>query len=299
MGMTASTNRASFHHLGPEAKVAIIAGSGMLPHNVVNALQSCAKRPLVVAVEGEATFDPAPDRYDLLTVKLEHLGLLMPRLQREGVTHLVMAGGIRTRPPLLSLRIRPNVLLFLPKLLWAYARGDDDLLKTLIGWVESYGITVVGAHEVAPNLLAPDQVMTRAKPTTADEKDIAAALEAARAIGRLDIGQAAIAVGGRAVALEGIEGTDGLLERMKELRSHGRLAGKKRGVLVKCAKPGQETRADLPTIGPRTVRDAHAAGLGGIAVEAGRSFILEMGETIRLADELGLFVLGYEEGRER
>ena len=68
---------------------------------------------------------------------------------------------------------------------------------------------------------------------------------------------------------------------------------------VKCAKPGQETRADLPTIGPRTVSDAHAAGLAGIAVEAGRSFILETAETVRLADELGLFILGYEEGRER
>jgi len=299
MGMTASTNKASFHHLGPEAKVAIIAGSGMLPHSVVDALQASARRPLVVAIEGEATFDPAPDRYDLLPVKLEHVGLLMPRLKREGVTHLVMAGGIRRRPPLTSLRIRPKVLLFLPKLLWAYARGDDDLLSTLIGWVESHGIIVVGAHEVAPELLAPDQVMTRAKPTAADEKDISAALEAARAIGRLDIGQAAIAVGGRVVALEGIEGTDGLLERMKDLRSHGRLAGKKRGVLVKCAKPGQESRADLPSIGPRTVVDAHAAGLAGIAVEAGRSFILETGETVRLANELGLFLLGYEEGRER
>lgn len=297
--MTASTNKASFHPLGPEARVAIIAGSGMLPHNVVGALQGMARRPLVVAIEGEADFEPAPDRYDLLPMKLEHVGDLMPKLRREGVTHLVMAGGVRRRPPLTSLRIRPSLLLLLPKLVWAYARGDDDLLKTLIAWVESYGITVVGAHEIASDLLAPDQVMTRVKPSQADEKDIAAALEAARAIGRLDIGQAAIAVGGRAVALEGIEGTDGLLERMKDLRSHGRLAGKKGGVLVKCAKPGQETRADLPTIGPRTVRDAYEAGLAGIAVEAGRSFILETGETVRLADELGLFLLGYEEGRER
>jgi len=297
--MTAAKIKTSSSVLGPSERVAIIAGNGMLPHNVVDALCRIGQRPLVVAIDGEAVFDPASDRYEVLPIKLEHIGTLIPKLKRRGVTHLVMAGGVESRPPLKSLRIRPGLLLFLPKLLWAYARGDDDLLSTLIGYVESHGIHVVGAHEVAPELLAAQQVMTRAKPTQADERDIAAGLEAARAIGRLDIGQAAVAIGGRAIALEGIEGTDGLLGRTIELRTHGRLAGKKRGVLVKCAKPGQETRADLPTIGPRTVSDAHAAGLAGIAVEAGRSFILETAETVRLADELGLFILGYEEGRER
>mgnify|MGYP001948942972 FL=1 len=298
--MTAARNRPSpTVPLGPGSRVAIIAGSGMLPHSVAEALCAMGHRPLVVAIEGEAQFERAPERYDLWSIKLEHVGTLLLKLKRQGVTHLVMAGGVKRRPPIRSLRMTPGVLLFLPKLLWAYARGDDDLLSTLIRYVESHGIHVVGAHEVAPELLAPNQVLTKAKPTAADEKDISAALEAARAIGRLDIGQAAIAIGGRAIALEGIEGTDGLLARTIELRSHGRLAGKTRGVLVKCAKPGQETRADLPAIGPQTVRDAHAAGLAGIAVEAGRSFILETGETIRLADELGLFIIGYEKGREK
>src|SRR5690606_2264533 len=235
-------------------------------------------RPLVVAIEGEAVFDPSSERYELMPINLAHIGTLIPMLKRRGVTHLVMAGGVESRPPLKNLRIRPGFLLFLPKLLWAYARGDDDLLSTLIAYVESHGIHVVGAHEVAPELLAAQQVMTRARPTEADERDISAGLEAARAIGRLDIGEAAVAIGGRAIALDGIEGTDGLLRRAIELRSHGRLAGTKRGVLVPCAKPGQGTRADLPTSGPRRVSDAHAAGLAGVAVEAGRSFILATGE---------------------
>ena len=114
----------------------------------------------------------------------------------------------------------------------------------------------------------------------------------AKAIGALDIGQAAIAIGGRAIALEGVEGTHGLLERTLELRGHGRLAGKTRGVLVKCAKPGQELRADLPSIGPQTVEAAHAAGLAGIAVEAGRSLILEGPVVLARANALGLFVYG-------
>ena len=117
-------------------------------------------------------------------------------------------------------------------------------------------------------------------------------------IGGLDIGQAAIAVGGRAVALEGIEGTAGLLDRMRDMRNHGRLAGKSGGALVKCVKPDQDERADLPTIGPNTIEAAHAAGLAGVGLEAGRSLIIDYADTIGRADALGLFIVGLEpEGR--
>lgn len=283
---------------GASARIAVVAGSGLLPKNVVEGLIGAGHRPLVAAITGEADFEEAPQRYDLMHVLPEHLGVLVPRLKRRGVTHLVLAGGVATRPPVKSLRFSPGIFLHLPRLLAAYARGDDGLLRALVAYIEANGIRVLGAHEVVPELLAPEGCPSKVKPTRADEKDIAAALTAARAIGRLDVGQAAVAIGGRTIALEGIEGTDGLLQRTKELRSHGRLAGKKRGVLVKCTKPGQEERADLPAIGPQTVLDAHEAGLAGIAVEAECSFILDAAETVALADRHGLFLLGFARGRE-
>ncbi|UUP15789.1 LpxI family protein [Nitratireductor thuwali] len=291
MTMTARTSKASF---GTGGRVAVVAGSGLLPAYVIDALASAGHRPVVVAIAGEADIADAPARYDLLTAAVDRLGFVLPELRKRGVTHLVMAGGVAKRPPLSRLRFPPSVLLQIPRLIAAYARGDDGLLRATIGYIESSGIQVVGAHEVVPDLLAPAGTLGKIKPGSGDRKDIAAAFAAARAIGALDIGQAAIAIGGRAVALEGIEGTDGLLERMKDLRGHGRLAGKARGALVKCAKPGQEERADLPSIGPRTMTAARAAGLGGVAVEAGRSLILDMAETIRLADELGLYLVGLE-----
>jgi UDP-2,3-diacylglucosamine hydrolase len=104
-----------------------------------------------------------------------------------------------------------------------------------------------------------------------------------------------VAIGGRVVAVEGIEGTDGLLDRVKDLRGHGRIAGIGGGALVKCAKPGQELRADLPTIGPLTIERVHAAGLAGIGVEAGRAFVLEFAQTMARADALGVFVVGLTE----
>lgn len=296
--MTAAKIKTSSPVLKPTDRVAIIAGNGLLPHNVADTLVALGHRPVVMAIEGEAVFDPESKQFDLVPIKLEHIGAVIPELKRRRVTHLVMAGGVERRPSFRDLRIGLGLLLYLPKLIWAHAQGDDGLLSAVIGFVEAHGIHVLGAHEIVPELLAPFQTMTKVKPGKADEKDISAALEAARAIGRLDIGQATIAVGGRVIALEGIEGTDGLLERAIQLRTHGRLTGKKGGVLVKCAKPGQELRADLPSIGPRTVTDAHAAGLSGIAVEAERSFILDVGETVRLADELELFLIGYKKGRE-
>jgi len=174
----------------------------------------------------------------------------------------------------------------------ALGKGDNALLSTLVQLIEEVGPRVVGAHEIVPDLLAVEGPIGKVKPQAGDHRDLAAAFAAAKALGALDIGQAAVAIGGRVVAVEDIEGTDGLLARAIELRRHPRLAGKKRGVVVKCSKPAQELRADLPGIGPQTVRAAHAAGLAGIGVEAGCSLILNY-EAVRIcADELGLFVVG-------
>lgn len=282
--------------LSPRDRVAVVAGSGSLPAEVVDALVREGHRPLLVAVEGEADRLEGLGAHDRMTVTAEELGSLVSRLRRERVTHLVLAGGMARRPPLRKVRPSLGLVRILPRLMAAYARGDDGLLRAIIAHIESSGIRVVGAHALVPDLLAREGPLTRARATSADRRDLAAARAAAHAIGALDIGQAAVAIGGRAIALEGIEGTDGLLERAKNLRSHGRIAGKARGVLVKCAKPDQEMRADLPSIGPATVDAAHAAGLAGIGVEAGRSLVLDHATTVARADALGLFVVGLPGG---
>ena len=133
------------------------------------------------------------------------------------------------------------------------------------------------------------------RPATA--RDLAAAFAAAKAIGALDIGQAAVAIGGRVVARRRHRGHRRPADRVRALRTHRRLAGAGAASLVKCAKPGQELRADLPAIGPQTVAAAHEAGLAGIGVEAGRSLVLDHDAVLRRAAELGLFVVGLREDR--
>ncbi|MER9299525.1 UDP-2,3-diacylglucosamine diphosphatase LpxI [Mesorhizobium sp. M0621] len=284
--------------LAPGARVGVIAGGGHLPVEVARGLEGQCYPPFIIMVEGEVDRGSELYRYEHESLALEQIGALASLLKRRKITHLVLAGEIKRRPKLTDMRLSFGLLALVPMLVMALARGDDGLLKILARGLEARGVKIVGAHQVVPDLVAVEGVLTKAAPLKSDRRDIEAAYAAAKAIGALDIGQAAIAIGGRAIALEGIEGTDGLLLRTKELRGHGRLAGRTRGVLVKCAKPGQELRADLPSIGPQTIEAAHAAGLAGIAVEAGRSLVLEGPETIARANALGLFVIGLSAATE-
>lgn len=279
-------------------RVAVVAGSGRLPVNVADSLAQAGLRPFIISVAGET--DPATSlsSYDGAELPIERFADLFSLLRRERITHVVLAGGISRRPVWRAVRPSLALLRILPSAVAALTRGDDGLLRILVDQIEKTGVKVVGAHQIVPDLIAVEGKMGAHAPLAADWADLRAGLEAARAIGALDIGQAAIAIGGRAIALEGIEGTDLLIQRVRDLRNNGRIAGRKRGVLVKCAKPGQELRADLPTIGPATIDAAHAAGLAGIGVEAGRSLVLDFGEMVERADRLGLFVVGLGAGDE-
>lgn len=278
--------------LQPDARVGIVAGGGKLPGEVADALAAQGRRPFILAVQGETDAGAGLDRHEHETMAIEEIGSLVSVMRRHGVTHVVLAGEIGRRPRLGAMRFNAGLLAMAPFALMALARGDDGLLKAVVRSFEARGLRVIGAHEVVPELVAVEGLWTRKGPDPADRRDTEAAYAAARAIGALDIGQGAVAIGGRVIAMEGIEGTDGMLERVRDLRSHGRIAGRQGGVLVKCFKPGQEIRADMPAIGPRTVQGAHEAGLRGIAVEAGRTLVLDGPELVALANGLGLFVLG-------
>ena len=146
---------------------------------------------------------------------------------------------------------------------------------------------------MAESLLAPQAVLTRKIPTHQQEADIDVAIRAALAIGALDIGQGAVACRGVVLALEAAEGTDRMLERIGTLPPELRgKEGAREGVLVKLSKPGQERRVDLPTIGVKTVENAAAAGLAGIAVEAGGALIVEGEGVARAANTAGICVVG-------
>jgi UDP-2,3-diacylglucosamine hydrolase len=276
-------------------RIGLIAGSGRLPVEIIDSLAARGISPYLILIEGEAKPLPQFTGHEHGWLRVEDFGRLVPMLKAAGVDKVVMAGGVARRPALKSIRWSWSLISMLPHLVKALASGDDALLRAIIGHLETHGIVVIGAHELAPDLLADAGLIAGPKPSAADMRDIRAAAIAAKAIGVLDIGQAAIAIGGRAVALEGIEGTEGLLERVAAMRGHGRLAGRSGGVLVKCAKPDQDLRADLPAIGQDTIDAAFAAGLNGIAVDAERAFILDFATTVARAKAQGVFIYGLKD----
>ncbi len=272
-------------------RLAIIAGGGVLPRYLADAARAHGENPYILSLRAESGEDWSG--YDHETVSIADHSGIGAAFRRHGIGRAVLSGWVRRRPEWRDIRAPLKVFRVIPSVVRTLLQGGDDaVLRMVIRLIEAEGVRVVGAHDIAPDLLGSEGPLGRLVPDAADEADIAAAAAAALALGRLDVGQGAVAVGGRVVALEGAEGTDGMLERVAVLRAAGRISQRRRGVLVKLCKPGQDLRADLPSIGVETLRRAKAAGLAGIAVEAGRSLVLERAAIIAEADAGGLFVTG-------
>ncbi len=266
------------------AKLGILAGAGELPLRLIEACRAAERGVFVLAFEGAA--DPAvaagvPHAW----IRLGAAGEALRLLREQRVEEIVLAGGVK-RPSLLSLRPDWRAAKFLARVGYR-ALGDDGLLKAIIREFEGEGFRVVGADAILGSAVAPVGPLGRHVPDAQAEDDIALGFRIVRALGALDIGQAAVVQQGLVLGVEAIEGTDALLARCANLRREG-----PGGVLVKAPKPGQERRADLPTIGPRTVEAAAAAGLRGIAIEAGASLVIDRAALVAAADRTGLFVVG-------
>ncbi len=269
-------------------KLGIVAGNGSLPRCVVEACQKQGRPFCVLALKGHADLKQLPDDIDLVEVRVGALGRALSEMKKRFVRDILFIGGVR-RPSLAELR--PD-LRALSVFLKAGLRrlGDDGLLRAVIRQVESYGFRVIGVETVLPELLAQSGVLGKNTPSRADIKDIRRGFEAAKILGQADVGQSVIVQQGLILAVEGIEGTAALIARSAALRRKG--SG---SILVKVAKPQQERRVDLPTIGPETIQAAAQAGLKGIAVEAGGVLIVDFARTIEEADRAHLFVVGVDQ----
>jgi DUF1009 family protein len=201
--------------------------------------------------------------------------------------------GTLLRPALSEIRLDWGTVRVMKHILAAFRGGDDHLLSGMGRILERDGFRMVGIKEVAPDLLMPAGCLTRTTPDSSATADIAKGQDVLRALGPFDIGQAVVVIDGHVVGVEGIEGTDALLVRIAQLRAEGRIRTKLgRGVLVKTPKSGQDLRYDLPTLGPRTIENAAAAGLAGVAVAAGNTLVAEPQALVNAADASGLFVVG-------
>jgi UDP-2,3-diacylglucosamine hydrolase len=273
-------------------KLGLIAGGGSLPVEIAEHCQRSGRPLFVIRLKGFA--GDGLDRFAGAEVGLAELGKCIKALKRASCEAVCLAGQVN-RPDFSSLMPDLRGLAALPAAIAAARKGDDALLRMLVGEFEKEGFAVEGAHEVMDDLGLAAGPLGRVPAGPESLADIAQAMDVARAIGRLDAGQAAVVCRGLVLALEAAEGTDALLARVADLPEalRGR-PGAPLGVLAKAPKPIQETRVDLPTIGPATVEAVARAGLAGIVGEAGGLLVLDRDAVIALANELEIFIVGVE-----
>ncbi len=276
-------------------KLGIIAGGGELPLKLAAVCQETARPYVIGALSSWA--DDAISVHPHQWFALGEVGGLTKFFQSENVEEVVIVGNVQ-RPDFNALKIDWAGVKHIPKVIMAARKGDDALMRWLVEVIEDVGFTVVGAHDVLSALLIVSGALGSLSPDEEARADIDRAREVVRAIGALDIGQAAVVARGLVLAVEAAEGTDAMLARVAGFREEIRGSDALRaGVLVKFPKPTQERRIDLPTIGLKTLRGAAKAGLKGIAVAAGAALVIDRTEVARLADELGLFVVGIDEDK--
>lgn len=268
----------------------IVAGGGDLPLAVAKAAQSAGRGVFLIGLAGSA--DARIEAYPHAWAGLGEAGKTLRALKGAGCTDMLMVGHLQ-RPKFSDLKFDAKGLMVVPRFATAARRGDNALLETLTEVFSEEGFRVLSVAEAAPSLLAPDGPIGRQTPNAEQCADIARGFAIVRALGALDVGQAAVVCEGLPLAVEAAEGTDAMLLRIPALPVHFRGQDKhRRGVLVKALKPIQDGKTDLPVIGLKTLEHAAAAGLAGIALEAGKALILDREALAAEADRLGMFVTG-------
>lgn len=265
----------------------IIAGGGPLPGQVAAAARAAGREVFIAGIEGFAEPDvlvPFPHKF----FRLGAAGAMVRAFREEGCADLLMIGPVK-RPSFLALRPDAEGAKMLARVGKAAFLGDDGLLAAIVRVLSEEGFRILGAHDILTDVLAPEGLLTKTRPDAAAMADIFRGIEVLKIIGAADIGQACVVQQGIVLAVEAVEGTDAMLARIPAVTRPGPA-----GVLVKLAKPGQELRADMPTIGPATIHNAAAAGLRGIAFEAGGTILANKMLMIETAEREGIFLLGVQ-----
>jgi hypothetical protein len=262
-------------------RLAIIAGDGVLPLQIA----AIHKEALVITLAGVPhQFDANPTAH-----RLEKLGGLFEALRAAAVSHVVFAGAL-ARPRLDPVKFDPVTLDLGPKLQAALRCGDNELLSQVIDIFEQQGFLVVGAQELLPDLTAQAGLHIGPEPDAGHLADIERAWGILQALSPHDVGQGCVMAGGQCLAVETVQGTDFMLKYMTDTAQEMR----RNGVFVKAAKRGQDLRIDMPSIGPETIAAVVAAGLDGMAIEAGKVLILEREKTLQAIENAGIFLIARE-----
>ena len=265
----------------------LLAGIGHLPVDVAQSAKKLGYKVVAIAVVPET--DPElPENVDVFyTINVGKVGKILRTLKQNGVKNVTMIGKVTKEvlyktgvviPDLTTIR----VLASLPD------RKDDTIMNAIVKLIEDTGMHVMDQTVLVRPLLPEPGVLTKRKPTEQEWKDMQFGFRMAKELGRLDIGQTVVVKNQAVMALEAIEGTDACILR-------GGFLGKGGVIVAKTAKPAQDNRFDMPSVGTTTLTSMIHAGATGIVIEAGRTLLVDRKRTLAMADEKGITIVSMNE----
>ncbi|MEM8617743.1 MAG: UDP-2,3-diacylglucosamine diphosphatase LpxI [Pseudomonadota bacterium] len=269
-----------------QAPLGLISGLGDLPVRIAEAVTARGQSVHIVRLKGFV--EPKLSTYPGETLGFAEIGKALRSFKQAGCRQICFAGDVK-RPDLSALKPDLKGMSLLPKAIAASRKGDDALLRFMIGVFEAEGLQVIGTDEALGDNPTRQGVIAGPQPSAGVLDDLHKASEVALAIGALDIGQGAIVCRGLVLCVEAQEGTDAMLARCAALPAalRGTLAAPE-GALVKRLKPIQDRRIDLPTIGPATIDGAHRAGLAAVGYEAGGAHLIDFETIAQKAETYGI-----------
>jgi len=269
----------------------IIAGAGRFPFLVAEGARRTGRPVVAVGLRGLTSDDLRQEVDRFYWSGVVRLGAWIRIFRRCGVREAIMAGSVRKS----DMYGRFRLLRFLPDWtsfrLWFFEvadRRNDTLLRAAADCMARKGITLTNSVQYCQEHLPGPGVLTRLQPTPAQQKDIAFGWPIAKEMGRLDIGQAIAVKEQEVIAVEAIEGTDRMIQRAGELCRPGAW------MLIKVAKPNQDMRFDVPTVGPDTVDNLKRHGAKALVFEAGQTLVIDRDKMVEAADRAGIVVIAHE-----
>lgn len=263
-----------------ENKVGIIAGNGSLPILLANKFINIGKQCYIAVLSDEIdlTFY---QNFSYQFFKIGMVGAIIEYFRKANVTEIVLAGGIK-RVNLRSIKVDLVGAILLAQILKQKFLGDDKLLSIITNFLETKGFKVISYYEI---LNATEVMLTDLVPSAEDLLDIELGGKLLDSIGLLDVGQSVVVEDGYILGIEAAEGTDNLVKRCADLRKNPTGA-----ILVKLMKKGQDSRVDLPTVGPNTIHNLAKYQYKGVAIPHDKIIIIEPELMIELANQYGLFI---------
>lgn len=264
-------------------KLGIIAGSGDLPKIIANDYLKKGGEVYIAMIQNAAS-EADYSSFNSEIFQIGQVGKALDFFKKNNVSDVIIIGGVK-KPNILTLRVDKTGAKLIARIIKQKIIGDDKLLRIIADFIEEYGFNVLSPMSaLIEKSTIGEGIATELSPSIQNQKDIKLGIKEALKLGTLDIGQSVIIKDGTVVALENENGTDIMIE---ESNSHG-------GVLVKMMKPIQDERLDVPTIGEETVKLASRKGIAGIAIEARKVIVVDLANVIKLANELGIFLIGVE-----